>query len=92
MIPPPTDEVAREDNEREDEKIQSKEEPPQHTPDMINLSLTYLSGLSSRVHPSKNFSTPVTQVQGVQYTIIVSRNKDASLETCMFPRLTTAPI
>ena len=59
---------------------------------MINQVLTYLSGSSNKGHPSKYFSAPATQVQGVQYTTIMSPNKDASLETCMFPRLTTGPI
>ena len=59
---------------------------------MINQVLTYLSGSFNKGHPSKYFSAPATQVQGVQYTTIMSPNKDASLETCMFPRLTTGPI
>ena len=92
MFLPPADEVEREDNEREDEQIQEKEEPPHRTPEMINQVLTYLSGLSNLGHPSKHFCAPVTQVLGVQYTTIVSPNKDASLETSMFPRFTTEPI
>jgi len=45
---PPTNEVAREGDEGENEQIQEKETPPQPTPEMINQVLTYLSGLSDQ--------------------------------------------
>ena len=42
--PPPTDEVVREGEEGENEQVQDEELPPQHTLEMINQVLTYLSG------------------------------------------------
>ena len=62
VTPPPTDEVVREGEEGENEKIQNKEVPPQPTPEMINQVLTYLSGLSDQGHTPPVFSTPAPQV------------------------------
>ena len=45
MTSPPNEVVVRQGDEGEDEHIQEKELPPQHTLEMINQVLTYLSGL-----------------------------------------------
>ena len=48
VTPPPTEEVVREGEEGENEKVQNEELPPQSTPDMINRVLACLSGLSDQ--------------------------------------------
>ena len=92
MTPPPTDEVVREGEERENEQVQDKEVPPQPTPEMINQVLTYLSGLSDQGQTPPVFSAPAPQVQGVKHATVVAPRMDASLEVDTFPRLTTGYI
>ena len=48
VTPPPTEEVLREGEEGENEQVQSKELPPQPTPEMINQVIAYLSELSNQ--------------------------------------------
>ena len=48
MTPPPTEEVVREGEERENEQVQNEELPPQPTPEMINQVIAYLSELSNQ--------------------------------------------
>ena len=70
VTPPPTDEVVREGEEGENEKIQNKEVPPQPTPEMINQVLTYFSGLSNQVQTPPVVSIPAPQVQGVKHAVM----------------------
>ena len=86
MTPPPTNEVVREGKEGENEQVQDKEVPPQPTPEMINQVLTYLSGLSDQGQTPPVFSTPATQVPGVQPAAAVAPRMDASLEVGTFSR------
>ena len=44
VTPPPTEEVIREGEDGENERVQNEELPPQPTPEMINQVLAYLSG------------------------------------------------
>ena len=44
VTPPPTENIVREGEEGENEKVQNEELPPQPTPEMINQVLAYLSG------------------------------------------------
>ena len=92
VTPPPTDEVVRAGEEGENEQVQEKEVPPQPTPEMINLVLTYLSGLSDKGQKPPVFSAPAPQVQEVQHAAAMSPRIDASLEVGMFPQLTTVSI
>uniref|UniRef100_M1D803 Uncharacterized protein n=1 Tax=Solanum tuberosum TaxID=4113 RepID=M1D803_SOLTU len=71
VTPPPTDEIAREGDEGEDEQIQEKEVPAQSTPEMINRVLTYLSGLFDQGEAPPSFSALAPQVQGVQHAVVV---------------------
>ena len=66
VTPPPTEEVVREGEERENEKVQTEELPPQPTPEMINQVLAYLSGLSDQGQTPPVFSAPAPQVPEVR--------------------------
>ena len=92
MTPPPTDEVVREGEERENEQVQDEELPPQPTPEMINQVLAYLSGLSDQGQTPPLFSAPAPQVLGVQHAAAMAPRMDALLEIGTFPWLTTGPI
>ena len=92
VTPPPTEEVVREGEEGENEKVQNEELPPQPTPEMNNQVLAYLSGLSHQGQTPLVFSAPAPQVLGVQHAAVVAPRMDASLEIGTFPRLTTGPI
>ena len=65
MTPPPTEEVVREGEEGENEKVQNEELPPQPTPEMINQVLAYLSELSDQGQMPTVFSAPAPQVPEV---------------------------
>ena len=92
VTPPPTEEVVREGEDRENEQVQNEELPPQPTTEMINQVLAYLSGLSDQGQVPPVFSAPSPQASEVQHAATVSPRMDASLEIGMFPRLTTGPI
>ena len=77
VTPPPTDEVVRVGEEGENEQVQDKEVPPQPTPEMINLVLTYLSGLSDQGQTPPMSSAPAPQVQGVQHAAAKDPRMDA---------------
>ena len=62
VTPPPTEEVIREGEVGENEKVQNEGLPPQPTPEMINQVLTYLSGLSDQGRAPPVFSTPTPPV------------------------------
>ena len=89
VTPPPTEEVVREGEERENEPVQNEEIPPQPTPEMINQVLAYLSGLSDQGQTPPVFSALAPQAPGVQHAAAVAPRMDASLEIGTFPRLTT---
>ena len=72
VTPPPTEEVVREGEEGENEKVQNEELPPQPTPEMINQVLAYLSGLSDQGQAPPVFSAPAPQVPGVQHAAAVA--------------------
>ena len=61
VTPPPTEEVVREGEERENEQVQNEELPAQPTPEMINHVLACLSGLSDQGQTPPVFSTPAPQ-------------------------------
>ena len=65
VTPPPTEEVVREGEERENEQVQNEELPPQPTPEMINQVLAYLSGLSNQGQTPPVFSAPTPPVPEV---------------------------
>ena len=92
MTPPPTEEVVREGEKGENEKVQNEELPPQPTPEIINQVLAYLSGLSDQGQTPPVFSAPAPQVLVIQLAIAGALRMDASLEIGTFPRLTTGPI
>ena len=92
MTPPPTEEVVREGEERENEQVQNEEFPPQPTPEMINQVLAYLSRLSDQGEAPPVFSAPAPQVTGVPHAAAGAPRMDASLEIGTFPRLTIGPI
>ena len=58
VTPPTTEEVVREGEEGENEKVQNEELPPQPTPEMINQVLAYLNGLSDQGQVPPVFSAP----------------------------------
>ena len=92
MTPSPTEEIVREWEDGENEQVQNEEIPPQPTPEMINLVLAYLSGLSDQGQTPPVFSAPAPQVSGVQHAAAVAPRMDALLEIDTFRRLTTGPI
>ena len=67
VTPPPTEEVVREGEERENEQVQNEELPPQPTSEIIIQVLAYLSGLSDQGQTPPVFSAPAPQVPGVQH-------------------------
>ena len=79
MTPPPTEEVVREGEERENEQVQNEELPPQPTSEMTNQVLAYLSGLSDQGRTPPVFSVPAPQVPEVQQVAAVAPRMDASL-------------
>ncbi|TMW82862.1 hypothetical protein EJD97_004365, partial [Solanum chilense] len=92
VTPPPTEEVVREGEEGESEQVQNEELPPQHTPEMINQVLAYLSGLPDQGQTPPVFSAPAPQISEVRQAAAEAPRMDASLEIGTFPRLTTGPI
>ena len=84
MTPPPTEEVVREGEERENKQVQNEELPPQPTPEMINQVLAYLSGLSDQGQTPPVFSAPAPQVPKVQHAAIMAPHMDSSLGIGMF--------
>ncbi|TMW87598.1 hypothetical protein EJD97_019736 [Solanum chilense] len=59
VTPPPTDEVVREGEERENEQVQAKNVPPQLTPEMINQvqGVQYAAAMAPRMDASLEVGT-----------------------------------
>ena len=77
MTPPPTEEVIREGEDRENEQVQNGGLPPQPTPEMINQVLAYLSGLSDQGQTPPVFSAPAPQASEVQHAATLAPRMDA---------------
>ena len=77
VTPPPTEEVVREGEDGENEQVQNEEIPPQPTPEMINLVLAYLSGLSDQGQAPPVFSAPAPQVPEVQHAATTAPRIDS---------------